>query len=181
MSIEIHDKELDKALESLAMRLNNTAPLMQRISVELLAQTMLNFRAEGRPAWAGLSPAYAATKQGGKILQLSGQLAASITPYHGADVAGVGTNKVYAAVHQFGGKIDQPSRKGEVYFKQGKDGTVGNRFVKKSQSNFAQSVVFKARSVGIPARPYLPFIAGQLQPQARGAIMLVIDRYVSQP
>lgn len=52
----------------------------------------------------------------GKILQESGLMLGSIITYYGKDYAGVGTNKVYAAIHQFGGKagrnksVDIPAR-----------------------------------------------------------------------
>ncbi len=52
----------------------------------------------------------------GKILQVRGELAASITSHYDQDSAVVGTNKVYAAIHQFGGpagknkSVDIPQR-----------------------------------------------------------------------
>ncbi|MGA5655255.1 phage virion morphogenesis protein [Rahnella contaminans] len=39
----------------------------------------------------------------GKILTLSGQLATSLTTDYGDDYALIGSNKVYAAIHQWGG------------------------------------------------------------------------------
>lgn len=103
MQIIIDDSALQQKLEDAADKLADTTQLMQRISMTLLNVTEENFNAEGRPKWAGLSTAYAAKRKAGKILQVSGQLAGSTTPFHGADYAGIGSNKVYAAIHQFGG------------------------------------------------------------------------------
>ncbi|ELE3234349.1 phage virion morphogenesis protein [Salmonella enterica subsp. enterica serovar Pomona] len=44
----------------------------------------------------------------GKILTLSGQLAASMTTEYGDDYALIGSNKVYAAIHQWGGLPTMP-------------------------------------------------------------------------
>lgn len=59
-----------------------------------------------------------------------------------------------AAVQEFGGEIDVPAREQEIYFKQGKNGVVGNKFVKKSKSNFSQTVNVPAHKIVIPPRPF---------------------------
>ncbi|MEW5819919.1 MAG: phage virion morphogenesis protein [Cyanobacteriota bacterium] len=81
-----------------------------------------NFAQQGRPKWKGLaeSTKKQRKKEGkwpGIILQKSqGGLAQSITSEYGDDYAIVGTNKVYAAIHQFGGpagrgkKVKIPAR-----------------------------------------------------------------------
>jgi len=68
-----------------------------------------NFEKEGRPKWPPLSPVTIKARQmkgywPGKILQQTGGLASSISSYSDNDKAVVGTNVVYAAIHQFGGK-----------------------------------------------------------------------------
>ena len=45
-----------------------------------------------------------AASDGGKTLQKSGQLAASITSRAGTDFARIGSNKKYAAIHHLGGQ-----------------------------------------------------------------------------
>ncbi|MBF0371231.1 MAG: phage virion morphogenesis protein, partial [Magnetococcales bacterium] len=47
-------------------------------------------------------------KGDGKKLQVTGQLASSISAQHGADYAVVGTNLVYAAHQHFGSKPEWP-------------------------------------------------------------------------
>ncbi len=72
---------------------------------------------EGRP-WVGLNPAYAAMKRGPGILRESGMrggLQASITfKVMGASLL-IGSNKVYAAVHQFGATIVPKNGKALVF------------------------------------------------------------------
>jgi phage virion morphogenesis protein len=83
--------------------------LMQALAGIMMDEVEENFAQEGRPEWMGLKPSTikARAKAGhwpGKILQVSGQLAASISESSTADTAVVGTNKEYAAIHQLGGK-----------------------------------------------------------------------------
>lgn len=56
------------------------------------------------------------------------------------------------ARHEFGAEVKREARKQTIYFKQNKDGTVKNRFVKKSKSNFSQEVDVGAHTYNIPAR-----------------------------
>lgn len=102
-----------------------------------------NFARQGRPKWLGIKPS--PRRAGGKILQDSGQLAASITSASDNDSAVVGTNKVYAAIHQFGGKtrphVIRPRYKRALAF--------GGRVVK--SVNHPGS--------NIPARPFLSMTA----------------------
>ncbi len=58
-----------------------------------------------------------------------------------------------AATHEFGGKIKIDERTQDLYFQE-KNGMVGNRFVKKGRSNFAQTVTIPAHVVLIPPRPF---------------------------
>ena len=165
MHIVINDDALQQKFEDALNKLANTKPLMQRISLTLLNVTEENFNAQGRPKWAALNPAYAKTRKGNIILQLSGQLAASITPFSGANYAGVGSNKVYAAIHQFGGRtkahVIRPKNKQALAF--------GGRVFK--QVNHPGSV--------IPARPFLPIDkSGNLQKEAYEDVAETIDTYL---
>ena len=58
-------------------------------------------------AWAAWSPGYAETrKKGSKLLEASGALITSMAWDVTSDELRVGTNLVYAALHQFGGTDD---------------------------------------------------------------------------
>ncbi|WP_333661029.1 phage virion morphogenesis protein [Acinetobacter sp.] len=69
---------------------------------------------------------------------------------------GAGTNLKYAPYHQFGFSRNVAAHSKDIYFKLNRDGTVGHRFVKKSKSDFAQSVNVKAHTIVVSARPFLP-------------------------
>ena len=107
--ISVKDDELNAALGRIAAGLSDTTPLARVIAGTLASETERNFAAQGRPAWLGLKPAtiFRRTRAGtwpGKILQVSGKLAASVATDYGRDYARVGSNRVYAAIQQFGGQ-----------------------------------------------------------------------------
>lgn len=60
-----------------------------------------------------------------------------------------------AAVNEYGGTLTIPEHKQKLYFKQGKNGSVSTRFVKKSKSNFVQETIVGEHSVTIPPRPFM--------------------------
>lgn len=101
IEIKIDDREVKKMFKELAAQLQNRQTLMKKIADIMHDAVEQNFEQEGRPRWI---PSKRATKQGGKTLQDTGQLAASISKYYDNDTAIVGTNKRYAVIHQFGGK-----------------------------------------------------------------------------
>ena len=53
------------------------------------------------------------------------------------------------------GEGGTPVAEQTLYFKRKRDGSVGNRFVKKGKSDFAQDASVKAHTVTIPSRPFL--------------------------
>ncbi|PKM31738.1 MAG: phage virion morphogenesis protein [Gammaproteobacteria bacterium HGW-Gammaproteobacteria-11] len=111
---------------------------------------------DGQP-WAPLSPAYQRRKKknADRILQLDGYLKNTLVYQLDDNDLLFGSNRIYAAIQHFGGTIDMPARSQQAYFRQGRDGSAGNRFTKKSRSNFAQWVTIGGYSIQIPARPWL--------------------------
>jgi phage virion morphogenesis protein len=101
IEIRIDDRGVHAMLRELQRRGVNLSPVMRQIAGIMLDAVEENFEQEGRPRW---QRSKRAEKVGGKTLQKSGQLAASISQKYDARSARVGTNKVYAAIHQFGGK-----------------------------------------------------------------------------
>lgn len=74
-----------------------------------------NFEAEGRPKWLGIK------HRQGRVLRDSGALQNSISERADDDTAEVGTNLVYAAIHQFGGEIKRAAKcSQQAYFHQRK-------------------------------------------------------------
>lgn len=106
-----------QVLDSLLDKLDDLSEPMNDIAAVLESATESAFEAEADPvtgqAWASLSDAYLKAnpkRQGGKILQASaGGLAASVTADSGDFWAAIGSNKIYAAIHQFGGSDDMPA------------------------------------------------------------------------
>jgi phage virion morphogenesis protein len=108
IDISIDSEATLRRLQGVAARLADTRPLTRMLAGIMHRAVEDNFEQQGRPRWPNLAAATIAgrTKQGtwpGKILQRTGSLAASITQESGAGFARVGTNKVYAAIQQFGG------------------------------------------------------------------------------
>ena len=77
--------------------------MMRGIATELLSLTEDNFENE---SWGGEKwpQSRRAAETGGKTLQKSGQLVASITGKAGNSYARIGSNKVYAAIHHWAAK-----------------------------------------------------------------------------
>ena len=106
-TIQINSDELKRRLEKVAQSLLHPHELTSAIAGSFLTIVEDNFDAQGRPAWAGLSPVTEARRKPGKILSQSGQLRNSIQPHSSDDEAGVSTSDPKAATHQFGAKQGQ--------------------------------------------------------------------------
>ena len=112
IDIKIDGTQLNAALERLKHVGGDLTPAMRKISQTLATETELNFLAEGRPKWVPLSETTKLLRQGKKkktggqfrILQHRGQLAASVDTQYDATSASTGSNKVYSAIQQRGGK-----------------------------------------------------------------------------
>lgn len=166
LKVQIHDQALLAALEKVNAQIQDTAPLMREVAGILHAEVEENFDAEGRPRWRDLYPATkkARARKGhwpGKILQVSGHLANSVTPSSDEVTARATTNVVYAAIQHFGGTIIQAAR--TALFTQahrtkntvrGKKGTFkkGTKAVGKGG---AGAVTSGPRVIDIPARPFM--------------------------
>lgn len=109
IEIKLDNKEVESRLLDWVKRSENLRPLMKNIAGIMADSTEENFKEEGRPKWKDLSEKTktARKKTGhypGQILQVSGQLALSITTQYDDTSAVIGSNKVYAAIHQLGGQ-----------------------------------------------------------------------------
>jgi phage gpG-like protein len=129
---------------------------------------------DGSP-WAPLAPSTLARKKGNDILRQDGQLQDTIRHSVSGNELAFGTDRVYGAIHQFGGKIEHAARSQQVYFSH-ENGVVGNRFVKRRKSNFSQWVTHGARTAEMPARPYLG-----LPSEDDVEILAIVADYLSGP
>lgn len=123
ISLIVDDQKVQKSLQRMLAKSQNPAPAMAAIGGVMLGAVEDNFRAEGRPTkWKPLKPSTLVTRaaagKSGKILQVSGKLASSITPFHSRTEAGVGTNRPYAAAMNNGSKAHEikPKTKNALAF-----------------------------------------------------------------
>lgn len=139
IDVRIEDKAVKAAFRQLAIAFGgDTRPVMSAIGTALVGSTQRRFATQTDPEgnhWLAVNSDYAATKRNVRILTESGRLRSSINSRPSQDEVRIGTNVVYAAIHQFGGTI---SAKGGGFL----SFRIGGQFV-------------KVRSVKIEARPYL--------------------------
>jgi phage virion morphogenesis protein len=165
-----------EALQRMVDQSRDLTPLMENVAKTLASETSANFAAQGRPSWVPLlestKAARAAKGKGdGKMLQVTGRLASSITTAHTNNTAQVGTNVIYAAIHQFGGQTAPH--------------TIAAKYKKALAwpgGGFAKSVNHPGSK--IPARPFLPFTmsggSAELQPSAQAAVIATANRFIQR-
>ena len=109
-------------LDRLQQRLADRRPLMRQLAGIMHNAVEENFAQGGRPEkW---KPSKRALKYGGQTLIDKAQLVNSIHEFSDNDQAGVATNKVYAAIHNFGGDITIPAHERVIHFKTKKRGQI---------------------------------------------------------
>lgn len=190
LELTIDNQAINQRLSALAKVLSNMQPVMLQIAEELRAQTLQTFGDEGYPSgsWTPLkrSTIRQREKKGhwpGKILQVSGQLAASIQPDAGADYAQVGTNLPYARIQHEGGTIHREGKvrlrtdaKGNLLRQKGYDKLAV--FAKASHKRAVDRAV--NYDIVLPSRRYFPVDAdNNLIPRAYQAVLSILDRAFS--
>lgn len=106
--VEIKDQAVLAALARLRLALplsGDMSPAMRGMARVLKSGALMRFRTVTGPDGVGWVKSRRASQDGGQTLSLSGRLRRSITTSATATTASVGTNVVYAAIHQFGGVI----------------------------------------------------------------------------
>lgn len=96
-------------MQRLSRRTGNLLPVMRRVTGIMMDEVEENFAQQGRPRWKALAESTIERREKlgywpGKILQMRGELVASIQERPTADSASLTTNRRYAAIHQFGGQ-----------------------------------------------------------------------------
>lgn len=125
------------ALASAVSRLANPTPLYDDIGGMLVASTQDRFERETGPDGSPWPQSLRAKFEGGKTLSDTRRLFNSMTHEASADGVSVGTNVIYAAIHQMGGVIRAKTSGGLKFRGIGNGGWVTKQ------------------SVTIPARPFL--------------------------
>lgn len=83
----------------------DTLPLMERIGTIGEHHVSLNFEGEHDPDGLPWAPSFRVRTQGGKTLSKYGHLSDSVMSNASADAAEIGTNMIYARIHNQGGVI----------------------------------------------------------------------------
>lgn len=147
ITVDFDDTSVQARLRGLQDAMADTTPLMAEISEYLWDSTRERFRTQTDPngkAWKTLHPRYKESKpeaQRERILTLNGYLRSKIVKAYDAHSATVGSDRGYAAIHQFGGRtrphVIKPRYKKALAF-----GGMVRKSVQHPGSN-------------IPARPFL--------------------------
>lgn len=106
--VDLRDQGVGQALQQLRLGLplgGSMLPAMQGIGRALKTGTQLRFRSGTAPDGSAWEKSWRAKNQGGQTLSLTRRLRNSITSEATHDSVAVGTNVLYAAIHQFGGVI----------------------------------------------------------------------------
>lgn len=130
---------LDGRLEAAYQRSKDLSPLMDAIGMAMEASTDERFDDEASPSGAPWTKSAAAKARGGKTLTDSARLRGSVTHLASADRVEIGTNLIYAGVHQSG--FDGPV-------------TISSH-ERRGRSGKTHSVNSFIRDMAIEARPYL--------------------------
>ncbi|MGJ5203636.1 phage virion morphogenesis protein [Bradyrhizobium sp. HKCCYLR20261] len=154
-------------------RLSNPQPMFEDIGLALVTSTHHRFDRSKAPDGSPWPPSLRVVQRGGKTLILSSRLYRSITFQASSTQVEVGTNVIYAAIHQFGGTIDQDAREAVLHFKTNKRTGI-SRFAKPSKADRARKATIGARTVHMPARPFL----GLDQDDPR-TITTIVETFVS--
>ena len=108
VSIKIDDREVRKLLGGVLKRMGNPAPAMKILGAIVRTSIVRNFEKGGRlTKWTALSPETLKTKKGTAILReqgMAGGLMGSVNYKPFNDKVVISANKIYAAIHHFGGK-----------------------------------------------------------------------------
>lgn len=134
--IKTEDAGVLAALRRVVGTLADPTPLAAEIAALGENSTRLRFRTQIAPDGSTWKPSLRAQITGGRTLTQDGHLSGSLSARHGRDFAEWGVNRIYAAIHQFGGVI-RPKTAKALRFQ-----LAGGGF----------AVV---QSVTMPARPYL--------------------------
>lgn len=108
IQVSIQDSGIREMLGRLQGRLGDLSPVMRSIGETVRASVERNFAAQGRPGkWL---PSQRAIRTGGQTLSLTGRLRRSFSVKATGSQVSVGTNVVYAVIHQMGGRAGRGGR-----------------------------------------------------------------------
>lgn len=158
--IEVQDEAVQAAFGRVIAAGLDLEPLFDRIGASLVVSTQHRFETETDPQgrkWKPLAKSTLRRKKGDtRILRWRNRLYSSFTHNATADYLEVGSNVIYAGVHQGGATIEHFARSQRATFVRSKSGRM--RFASKrskAKSRVVRPITIGAHAVAIPARPYL--------------------------
>jgi phage gpG-like protein len=199
--IKIDDSNLRVGLGKLRLSLGGDEPLMRSIGLYMMGSVARTFRGKGSPAgsWRPLAPStirsdpkfYGARHK--LLIGRTGRLFNSIHSEAGPGQVTIGTNLVYAAVHQFGSRDrgamgegprtiwqDAATRSVKQHNRTWNQASLGKgilrgrqRLILGPRNQKVVSVSAHQRHQNIPARPYLVF-----RPEDRSRIRGLVLSYI---
>lgn len=173
ITITVDDAPTLAILGQLAALMDDMTPVMKNIGAGMQQRIQNDRFEQGRgPGGVPWKPSQRALKENGKTLIDRQHLLRSIAYQAGPRSVEVGTNGVaYAAIHQFGGQIEQRAYARKVAFRRVESKNAAEEVItrqlfavmkegkgKKVHKRVTlQEIEFPARTITMPARPYLGF------------------------
>lgn len=174
LNLDLRDDDVALAdLGALIGRVENPEPMYRDIGQALITSTHHRWDQGIAPDGSPWPPSLRVVAHGGKTLILSSRLYRSITANASPTGVEVGTNVIYAAIHQLGGVISKAARTAVLHFKTNKRTGV-SRFAKPSKADRARKATIGAHTIGMPERPFL----GLDQDDPR-TIQTIVENYLS--
>lgn len=186
------DSTAQARLSELIGRMDDRRGFMANVGEHLLNATRDRFRDEASPEgtpWERLKPATIRERERRKFTPIQiltrhtrSGLRASINAKVTDREVTIGTPKVYAAIHQFGGTIERQAGEGVVFrHVSWKSQKMTKGFAQKKgtkdrpKANFVQKVQRKAYEISMPARPFLGFSTAD-----QGAIIAIASDWLGE-
>lgn len=206
VTVTLNDAEAKQFVINAGRKIDDTTKPMAQAMMHMVRSVRQNFLAQGRPVeWKPLSPLTIALRRKGRtkgmggprILRDTGTLYNSIQPGRAGSLSGVinkgearvGTNLLYAPLHQFGGLVKTPelfiepkrkySKRPRKMLKSGKTGKrrlAALRFEVDGKEVYARSVHIPSRAAWVTARPFMMF---QI-PEDIDRIQRIFDQHIGE-
>ena len=158
IKVHIDDNRVRRHLGEVMGRMRSKRPALRIIGSIIRTSVVRNFEKGGRPErW---QESKRVKKSGGTTLVrkgFGGGLLGSINVHVGANEVSVGTNKEYAAIHQFGGTVHHPAHERILHFKTFQRGPRLGRtlFAKPGKASHAVKITGGPYDITMPKRPFL--------------------------
>lgn len=172
VTYDVDDTAIRAALGSALDAVSNPKPMLDEIGARLELSVARRFETETGPTGAAWTPSRRAAREGGKTLTETGRLNRSITRAVREREVLVGTNLVYAAIHQFGGEIKQAARTQRLFIDDDRGEFVSGRARRGGPQRIVDAAL-PARTIQFPARPFLG-----VSDDDRSAIIEIARRHI---